>query len=283
MTNIMLIGAGGKMGCRIADNLKDTHDVLYVENGEQGIRNLADRGLTPTPWEEAAPVADVAVLAVSDAAIGGVAGSLVPQLRTGATVVLLDPAAAYLGQLPKREDISYFVCHPCHPPVFNDETDPAAKRDYFGGVKAKQAIVCALLQGPEERYEQGEALAKAMFAPVMRSHRITLEQMAMLEPTMAETIGSMMVTVLGEAMEEAIRRGVPYEAAKDFMMGHINVQLAIVFEKVNPFSDACLVAIEYGKRHIIKDGWKDLYEPERLREQIDVMLHPEKLKESARS
>ncbi|HZG55517.1 phosphogluconate dehydrogenase C-terminal domain-containing protein, partial [Paenibacillus sp.] len=159
----------------------------------------------------------------------------------------------------------------------NDETTPEAKRDFFGGVAAKQAIVCALMQGPEEHYAVAEAVAQAMYAPILRTHRITVEQMAMLEPTMAETISSMMVTVLGEAMDEAVKRGVPYEAAKDFMLGHINVQLAIVFEKTNPFSDACLVAIEYGKKAMLKDNWRDLYNPEKVYDQIDVMLHPEKL------
>jgi hypothetical protein len=46
--------------------------------------------------------------------------------------------------------VSYFVTHPTHPPVFNDETDPEARRDYFGAGKAKQSIVNALVQGPEE-------------------------------------------------------------------------------------------------------------------------------------
>ncbi|MBW7461413.1 semialdehyde dehydrogenase, partial [Paenibacillus sepulcri] len=146
----------------------------------------------------------------------------------------------------------------------------------FGGVAAKQAIVCALMQGPEEHYQIGEELAREMYAPVMRSHRITLEQMAMLEPAMAETIGSMVVTILGEAMEEAVKNGVPYEAAKDFMLGHINIQLGIVFEKVNPFSDACLIAIDYGRKAMIKEGWQDLYKPEKIYEQVDMMLHPDK-------
>ncbi|WP_322597420.1 phosphogluconate dehydrogenase C-terminal domain-containing protein [Paenibacillus sp. JDR-2] len=142
---------------------------------------------------------------------------------------------------------------------------------------AKQAVVCALMQGPEAHYALGESLAQEMFAPVMRSHRITVEQMAILEPTMTETISSMMVTVLGEALEEAVNRGVPYEAAKDFLLGHIHIQLGIVFEKVNPFSDACLVAIEYGRKAMIKEGWKALFRPESVYEQVDVMLHPEKL------
>ncbi len=72
----------------------------------------------------------------------------------------LDPAAPHGGELPEREDISYFVVHPCHPPVVNDETDPETRRDFFGGTKAKQNLVCALMQGPEEDYAQGEAMSR---------------------------------------------------------------------------------------------------------------------------
>jgi len=280
MMTIALIGAGGKMGCRITDNLmKGSQTVLYVEISERGIQNLADRGLKPTPQEQALTDADVVVLAIPDVAIGKVSSTIVPAMKSGAMLMVLDPAAAYLGELTQREDITYFVAHPCHPPVFNDEVTPEAKRDFFGGVAAKQAIVCALMKGPEEHYQKGEDVAREMYAPVMRAHRITVEQMAMLEPTMAETIGAMMITILGEALDEVVKRGVPYEAAKDFMLGHINVELAIVFEKVNPFSDACLVAIEYGKKYMIKDGWKDLYNPDKVYEQVDIMLHPEKLKD----
>jgi D-apionate oxidoisomerase len=278
MVKIALIGAGGKMGCRITDNLvKGTETVYYVEISERGVERLAQRGLQPTHQEEAVKDADVIILAVPDVAIGEVSHGIVPQMKSGAMLMVLDPAAAYLNKLPKREDVAYFVTHPCHPPVFNDE-DQEARKDYFGGIKAKQAIVCALMQGPEEYYTKGEEIAKNMYAPVMRSHRITVEQMAMLEPTMAETISSMLVTVLGEALDEAVKRGVPYEAARDFMLGHVNIQLAIVFgEAGNPFSDACKIAIEYGKRYMLKEDWRKLYEPEKVYEQIDVMLHPEKL------
>lgn len=277
---VALIGAGGKMGCRITDNLlKGNHDVRYVEISEDGQLRLSERGIEVTPQSEAVGDAEVVILAVPDTAIAKVSESVVRDMTPGAMLMLLDPAAVYLGELPKRSDISYFVTHPCHPPVFNNEVTPEAKKDFFGGIAAKQAIVCALKQGPESEYGKGEALAREIFSPVMRAHRITVEQMAMLEPTMAETISSMFVTVLGEALEEAVRRGVPYEAAKDFMLGHINIQLGIVFEKVNPFSDACLVAIEYGRKAMIKEGWKELFDPEKVYEQIDVMLHPHKLKE----
>ena len=275
--SIALIGAGGKMGCRITDNLTDyPHPVRHVEISERGVANLARRGIRPVAQEEAVPLSDVVILAVPDTAIESISKSIVPMMRSGSMLMLLDPAAAYLGKLPDRKDVSYFISHPCHPPVFNDETGDA-RRDYFGGVKAKQAIVCTLMQGPESDYERGERIARTIFAPVMRSHRITLEQMAMLEPTMAETIGSMLAVLYGEALDEAVRRGVPYEAARDFMLGHINIQLAIVFgEAGNPFSDACKIAIEYGKRAVIRDNWRSLFDPDKVYEQIDVMLHPEK-------
>jgi Prephenate dehydrogenase len=281
--SIALIGAGGKMGCRITDNLKHyAHPVYYVEISERGVENLAERGLAPTAQEAAVPLADVIILAVPDVAIESVSKSIVPMMKSGAMLMLLDPAAAYSGKLPERADVTYFVTHPCHPPVFNDETGDA-RRDYFGGVKAKQAIVCALMQGTESDYERGEQIARTIFAPVMRAHRITLEQMAMLEPTMAETIGAMLIVFSGEVLEEAVRRGVPREAARDFMPGHLNISLAIVFgEAGNPFSDACQIAIEYGKKAVIRDDWRSLFEPDNVRGQIDIMLHPEKLGKLAR-
>ena len=73
----------------------------------------------------------------------GFAATVVPKAKPGAMIVCLDPAAPRAGLLPERDDLTYFVTHPAHPPVFNDETDPAARRDFFGSGKAKQAIVCA--------------------------------------------------------------------------------------------------------------------------------------------
>ena len=57
-------------------------------------------------------------------------------------------------------------------------------------MKAKQHIVCALMQGPEEHYALCEEVARAIYAPVMRAHRCTVEQMAILEPALSETVGA---------------------------------------------------------------------------------------------
>jgi hypothetical protein len=277
MTTIALMGAGGKMGRRIADNLRERGEyrLLCVETGEAGLAALAERGFAPTDQAEALAVADIVVMALPDRLLGRVALTIVPSVRAGTLIVLLDPAAAAAGEMPARADIGYFVTHPCHPPLFGDE-EGEARRDYFGGVLAKQAIVCALVQGHESDYARGEALARAMFAPVTRAHRVTVEQMALLEPAMAETVTAACATVIREAMDEAVRRGVPPEAARDFMMGHVQIPLSIVFGEIaSPFSDGAKLIIRYGLDRVFRADWKRVFEPESVREQVTAIVRGE--------
>jgi hypothetical protein len=275
MTTLTLLGAGGKMGCRIIDHLKDNsaYRLLCVEISEAGVKNLAQRGLRATPMPEALAQADVAILALPDRVLGRVAREAVPQLKPGALVIALDPAAAHAGEFPPRPDISYFVTHPCHPSVFDYEDDPEARADFFGGTKARQPIVCALMRGPEEHYALGEKLAREFFAPVTRAHRITVEQMAMLEPAMAETVGIAVITALRGALEEVVKRGVPRAAAEDFLYGHIKVPLGIAFDRVNfPFSDGAKLIAEYGRQRVLQADWKKVFEPESVKEQVRVIV-----------
>ena len=267
MTVIALFGAGGKMGMRLGQNLVGSaYEVRHVEVSEAGKARLKDElGVVPVASDKALDGAEVVILAVPDTLIGKVASGIVDKLRPGTIVVILDAAAPHAGHLPKRDDITYFVTHPCHPPIFNDETDPAAKKDHFGGVAAKQHIVNALMQGPEEHYAVGEAVAKTIWKPVMRSHRVTVEQMAILEPGLSETVCATLLDVMREAMEEAIARGVPAEAARDFLLGHMNVLGSVIFKEVDGvFSDACNKAIEFGKPVLMKDDWKRVFEPDEI-------------------
>jgi D-apionate oxidoisomerase len=267
MTSIALFGAGGKMGCRLAKNLKGSRfDVRHVEVSDVGKARLQNElGLSTVDADTALNGADVVILAVPDTAIGKVAASINDKLKAGTMVVALDAAAPFAGHFPERPDLVYFVTHPCHPPIFNDETEIAAKRDFFGGVAAKQHIVSALMQGPEEAYGLGEEIAKAIWAPVMRSHRVTVEQMALLEPGLSETVCASLLVVMREAMDECVRRGVPKEAARDFLLGHMNVLGAVIFEEVpGVFSDACNKAIEFGKPVLMRDDWKRVFEPEEI-------------------
>ncbi|WP_457580910.1 phosphogluconate dehydrogenase C-terminal domain-containing protein [Ensifer canadensis] len=271
MTSIALFGAGGKMGCRLAKNLKGTRfDVRHVEVSELGRARLTkELGLSTVSVEQALDGADVVILAVPDTAIGKVAAGIVDQLARGTMVVVLDAAAPFAGHLPERDDLTYFVTHPCHPPIFNDETELAARRDHFGGIAAKQHIVSALMQGPEADYAKGEEIAKLIWAPVMRSHRVTVEQMALLEPGLSETVCASLLVVMREAMDECIARGVPREAARDFLLGHMNVLGAVIFDEVEGvFSDACNKAIEFGKPMLMRDDWKRVFEPQEITDSI---------------
>jgi hypothetical protein len=129
------------------------------------------------------------------------------------------------------------------------------------------------MQGPEAHYVLGEKLARDFFAPVTRSHRITVEQMAMLEPGMAETVGIALIMALREALEEVVKRGVPRAAAEDFLYGHIKVPLGIAFERVQfPFSDGARLIAEYGRQRVLQPDWKKVLEPDSIREQVKAIV-----------
>ncbi|HEX5218603.1 MAG TPA: phosphogluconate dehydrogenase C-terminal domain-containing protein [Verrucomicrobiae bacterium] len=275
---IALFGAGGKMGCRIIDHLNrnNGYSIHCIETGEHGLVRLKERAVSPVSHDVALAQANVVILALPDRKLGPFVREIVPQLKPGTMVFTLDPAAAHAGEFPARSDISYFISHPCHPSVFDHFQTEAEINDFFGGIHARQAIVCALMQGTEEDYARGEQLARAIYAPVTRAHRVTVEQMAILEPAMAETVAIGLVMTLREALEEAVRKGVPREAAEDFMFGHIKVELGIAFGRVNfPFSDGAKLIANYGREHILKPDWRKLFEPVSVQQQVRAIVSGE--------
>ena len=143
-------------------------------------------------------------------------------------------------------------------------------KDHFGGVAAKQAIVCALIKGTGEDYIKGEQLACTFYAPVLRSHKITAGQMGLLEPALVETLASTCVYVIRQGLDEVIKRGVPAEAARDFLLGHLRIQMAVLFNELPGavFSDAANKALQRGLKEFIKDDWKKVFEPDNVKDQI---------------
>jgi D-apionate oxidoisomerase len=261
MTKLALLGAGGKMGVRLSTNLRGSRfSVDHVEVSEAGRERLKEAvGVDCVEMDTALSQADVVVMAVPDRLIGKIAHDIIGKVRPGTALIVLDAAAPYAGEMPVRPDVTYFVTHPCHPPIFNDETDPVAKNDFFGGIHAKQHIVCALMQGPEAHYALCEEVAREIYKPVMRAHRCTVENIAMLEPALSETVGITLCLAMKEAVDDVVRRGVPRDAAVDFMLGHINIGLSIAFGVFpeGKFSDGALYAIEQAKPQIFRDGWLD--------------------------
>jgi D-apionate oxidoisomerase len=274
-TLVALLGAGGNMGTRLSNTLKDhaDYELLCVEQDPARHDGIRQRGLQPVPAADAVCRADIVIFALADRIIGKVAPDIVPQLKVGAMVVLLDPAAPWAGMLPDRKDISYFVTHPAHPPVFNDETNLEARRDFFGSGKAKQAIVSALMQGPESDYAKGEKLACVIFGPVLRSHRVTVEQMAILEPALSETLSATCIKIIRDGLDEAVRRGVPREAARDFLLGHINVELAILFNEIDwDFSAGAKQAIAEAEPVLFRPDWKKIFDPDEVRKSVERIV-----------
>ena len=264
---LALFGAGGKMGVRSARNLARTDfEVAHVEVSEEGRARLKGAtGADCVSPDDALRDAQVVVLAVPDTFIKQVAAQIIDRVEPGAIVICLDAAGPFAGHLPARDDVTYFVTHPCHPPIYNDESTPEGRRDYFGGIAAQQGIVNALMQGPEAHYAIGEKVGRALYAPVARSHRVTVEQMALLEPGLSETVCASLLSVMKDAMDEVVARGVPEEAARDFLLGHMNILGAVIFGQVDGvFSDACNKAIAFGKPDLMRDDWKRVFEPNEI-------------------
>ena len=270
-TTITLVGAGGKMGCRITDNLLKRADYLahYLEVSPRGLENLKSRGVIPSEQKVAVEASDVIILAVPDVAIGAISREIVPQMKSGALLMTLDPAAPLDGQIATRPDIGCVIAHPSHPSIFNWEPTEAAFRDFYGGVSARQTVVCALMHGSEQDYELGVRVATAIYAPVDRFHRITLEQMAILEPAMVETLAQTCMEVVKEGYDTIVAKGVPAEAARDFVLGHLRIQIAVLFGEVNgTFSEAAYKISKRARPGIFRDDWKKIFEIEDIRAQV---------------
>ncbi|MBV8105397.1 MAG: semialdehyde dehydrogenase, partial [Hyphomicrobiales bacterium] len=122
-----------------------------------------------------------------------------------------------------------------------------------------------------------EEIAREIYKPVMRAHRCTVEQLAILEPALSETVGATLALALREATDEAVRRGVPQQAAIDFIIGHLNIELAIAFG-VFPegrFSDGALQAIAKAKPILFRDGWIErVFSPEAVLQSVKEICDP---------
>jgi hypothetical protein len=103
--------------------------------------------------------------------------------------------------------------------------------------------------------------------------------MAILEPAMAETVVLTCMAVMREALDEAIRCGVPPEAARDFMLGHIKVNLGILFNFIDAeVSDGAKLAMARGMERIFQADWKKVFEPEDVLRQVKAITRTEALR-----
>jgi hypothetical protein len=272
---IAVVGAGGKMGMRVSNNLATSeHTVYYSESSPAGQERTRGAGRTVTDTATAVAGADVVILAVPDIALAPVSAEVVPQMLPGSVVLTLDPAAAYANLLHHRNDLEYAVAHPCHPSVFLQRRTEAELNDTFGGIAAPQEVVAALESDNLGKRAVAEEVIRLMYAPVVDVHWVTVKQLAYLEPTLVETVACMVGDLLREALHETVHTvGVPEPAARAMLLGHVQVALANTLKGDNPFSDACLIAMDYGREKIIKDDWKSIFDDAELDLVLTRMLH----------
>jgi hypothetical protein len=272
---IAVLGAGGKMGMRVSNNLVKTgHTVFYVENSPAGQERTRQAGREVTELADAVADADIVVFAVPDLALGPVTAQVVPQMKAGSIVLTLDPAAAYAGLLTTREGVIQAVAHPCHPSIFLQRQTPEEWADTFGGIAAPQDAIAAVESDDPAKKAIVEATVRAIYAPIIDVHWVTIKQLAQLEPTLVETVACMIGALLNEALQEAVNTmGVPEAAARSILYGHTQVALANGLRGDNPFSDACLIAMDYGRESIIKEDWKKIFRDDELDRNLARMLH----------
>ncbi|MDY0945967.1 phosphogluconate dehydrogenase C-terminal domain-containing protein [Frigoribacterium sp. CFBP9039] len=272
---VAVIGAGGKMGQRVSNNLeKSGYTVFYSEASPAGQELIRGLGREVTSTDDAIADADVVILAVPDVVLGKVSESVVPSMKSGSIILTLDPAAAYAGLLEERADIHYAVAHPCHPSVFLERRTDAEYADTFGGIAAPQEVVAALEGEPADAVRQlATDVITTIYAPVIQVHWVTVKQLAILEPTLVETIACMIGELLQEALETTVdQAGVPAEAARAMLWGHTGIALTNALRGSNPFSDACHIAMDYGRESIVKDDWKKIFDDDQLDHVIARML-----------
>jgi len=274
MKTITVIGAGGKMGMRISANLQQSdYQVFYCENSPQAQTQISAQGREISDAGSVVPLSDVVILAVPDIVLGKVSEAVVPQMKSGAVLLTLDPAAAYANLIAQRDDIEYAVAHPCHPSVFLQRYTKEEHEDAFGGVAAIQHIAAAYESGSDEQKAELSKVISVMYGPVDQVHWVTVTQLAYLEPTLVETVACMVGAFMKEALDETVKHsGVPEEAAKAMLYGHIQIALAVAFRATNPFSDACMIAMEYGREKIVKPDWKQIFDQKELDIVIARML-----------
>lgn len=276
---VAIVGAGGKMGRRAALAIKNNpgYKTYLYEKDDAAASRLEQDGLTVINHISAVSEADFVVVAVPDEAIGSVSDSVIQYMKEGSALIILDAAAVFVGEIPRRDGITQIITHPCHPGLFAEQPTEQARRDHFGGT-ATQDILVSLIEGSEEAFVIGTELCKTIFAPVGKAHRVTPHQFALLEPAMSEIVVATAATLMKASLDLAIKKGVPREAAEAFMAGHAQIALAIVFGvEPSPFSDAAKIAIQWGTREIIRPDWKRVFEDDTLRTAIHVMLYPEAL------
>jgi hypothetical protein len=91
----------------------------------------------------------------------------------------------------------------------------------------------------------------------------------MLEPALVETLAQTCMEAVKEGHDRLVAAGVPPAAVRDFVLGHLRIQIAVLFGEVNgTFSDAAYKISRRAKAVLFKDDWQRIFEMSDIREQV---------------
>jgi hypothetical protein len=91
-----------------------------------------------------------------------------------------------------------------------------------------------------------------------------------------ETITCMVSGLLKDVLKEAVETaGIPEQAVRAMLFGHVQIALANSLLGSNAFSDAAMIAMAYGREKVIKDSWKEIFDDAELDTVIARMLQLE--------
>ena len=219
------------------------------------------------------------VLAVPDLALGPVTADIVPQLKAGAIVLTLDPAAAYAGLLTTRDDVIQAVAHPCHPSIFLQRTTPEEYADTFGGIAAPQDAIAAIESDDPAKQAIVEATVRAIYAPVIDVHWVT-DQAARPARADARRDGRLHDR---RAPEGGARRGGEHHGRA--RGGRASRSCSATRRSRSP--TACAATTRSATRAsspwttarepIIQDDWKKIFRDDELDKNLAQMLHLDKI------
>jgi len=161
------------------------------------------------------------------------------------------------GLRAKREDV-YFACaHPCLPSVLLPGNHQGRKNGQTHSVVwlHRRTSWLRWRRVPTTYEPRAEDVIRIIYSPVVDLHWVAVKQLAVLEPTLVETIACMLGAFVNVAPQETVKTGVPERAAKAMLFGHTQMHSPTLCD--NPFSIACLITMDYGRENHSQGGLEE--------------------------
>jgi hypothetical protein len=83
---------------------------------------------------------------------------------------------------------------------------------------------------------------------------------------MSETITLTCIQLIRDALDEVVARGVDPLAARDFLLGHVQISCALLFGELDwELSDGAKKAVRDAMAGLIQPDWRAAFEPDAVR------------------